>query len=1856
MNDAGRQWLHAESLESRVLVLDVAGKDGELTRAMLARAGIACVDCADAAKVCEQLTTGASAVLITEEAVHESQGCLAEWLAQQAPWSDLPVLVLARAGADSPAVTRAMEVLGNVTVIERPMRVAALVSAVRSAVRARQRQYQLRNERAQRERNAEQRELAMAAAHVGSWQLDLTSGTFSASARAIALYGLPPGTPLSHEAAMSCVHLDDRASVEAALRLAIETGEPFRHEHRVPQPDGSLRWLSSHAERQGEGNQACVIGLVQDVTVRKTAEERLQASEERFRFAAKALKGIIYEYNFQTGHVERSSGLYEVVGYRADEVPPTSAWWSEQIHPDDRGAGENQIVETMGSHFAKEYRVRHQDGRWLHVDDRAVIVRDDAGNIVKMVGCTVDVSARKQAEAANEIAQRQIHTTLESITDAFTRFDSAWRVVYMNDAAERLNQRPRAETLGRTLWEMFPALLGTQLETEYRRCVAEQVTIEFDYHNAPLESWTAIKCYPAPEGGLAVSIRDITDAKRAAAALRQSDARFRAGIEAISDIVWTNDASGKMAGEQVAWGKFTGQDSQKYQRYGWLGALHPDDVQPTIDVWNEAVAAKSPFAFEHRVRRRDGEWRLCTVRAVPVLDERGDVSEWVGVHNDITDRVQVDAKLQASEERLRMALAAAQAGAWAWDVSTNVITWSPENYLLYGYDPASRVPPAYADWEERVHPDDRGRANAAVADALAGRTSGFRHEFRVTHPARGERWLLGLGQVDLSPTGEARRLVGINLDITERKQAEQALAERTALLNGVLEGTSDVIFVKDLDGRCLLVNAAFAAAARSTPEQLTGKTDEDWFPPDVAAAVRQQDAAVVARGSPMQFEDSVSVAGEARYFLTLKAPLRDGNDRVVGVLGVGRDITERVETEAALRLSEERFRTLFESMDEGFCVIEMAFDEAGRATDYRTIEMNPAFEKQSGTVGLLGKWLRQALPDLEEFWYETYGRVATTGVATRFVHKAGPLDERWFDVNAFRLGGAGSNTVAVLFNDITASRLAQEAIMASEARSSFLVTLTDTLRSLSDPTVIQAEAGRVLGERLGASRVYYFEVGSDDYVVERDYTNAAMSMVGRYPITSFGPNPLAALRAGCTTSEADVDALLARTPEEKAAFAAVQIRSYIAVPLVKDGTFVAGLAVHAGNVRTWTPTEIAITEDTAERTWAAVERVRAQAALRVSEERRRLALEAAELGTWHVDPSSRLTQTDERFRAIFGTTDEWMDYLQLFAVMHPDDLPAVEAAVAAATRPDNPEPYAIEYRILRPDGALRWVFAKGRATFDGGETGRRAVRFDGTVLDITVQKQSELALRESEARLGGILRRSPAGIIQTDAAGCMTLVNPRWLEMTGFSEAELLGRNILDITHPSSVAPTIAAFDSAVSGGPDFQIEKAYRRKDGSTLHAQSNVAAIRSPSGVFLGLIAVILDISERLRSEEELRRLAAELSEADQRKDVFLATLAHELRNPLAPIRNGLQVMQLSENKGDAVEQVRSMMDRQVTQLVRLVDDLLDVSRITQGKVELRKERVDVRAVIEAALETSRPAIEQAGHKFAVAVPREPIFVDGDPTRLAQVVSNLLHNSAKYTAHGGNVRLSVWREGETAVVSIKDNGIGIPPGMLDKVFVMFAQVDRTLEKTTGGLGIGLSLVKGLLEMHGGTIEAKSDGEGTGTEFVFRLPVAMDVVAGPARPDVLKTEDVLTRQAAPSAVRRILVVDDNVDAADSLAQLLEMLGNEVRIATDGEAGIEVAAQFRPDMVLMDIGMPKLNGYDAARRIRQHPWSRGMVLVALTGWGQKRDRENSAEAGFDHHLVKPVEMHALTALISRLKGTDASDSGASTATPHTQAK
>ena len=1139
---------------------------------------------------------------------------------------------------------------------------------------------------------------------------------------------------------------------------------------------------------------------------RRAMRERVKvlAERERFRLAADAVNGIIYEYDFPTGHVERQRGLYEVLGYRADEVPPTAAWWHEQVHPDDREPARRRFEEAAasGNSVVTEYRVRHKDGRWRHVEDRAVILKDGGGKPVRMIGCTVDVTARKQTESDLQCSERLHRIAFGQSPTGMVYVGADGRLIQVNPAMCEITGYPAEELVG-------------------------------------------------------MKVSDLT---------------------------------------------------------------HPDDL----------------------------------------------------AH---------DAKL--------------------------------------------------------------------LAPYLRGDTQVYENDKRYVRKDGGVRWVSVTAR--MVPDAESRPLhsVGVILDITERKRSESELRRSADLLRGVTDGTSDLIFVKDRDGRMVFANPATLRAMGLTEAELLGTTEADRpTAPGEAEAIMANDRRIMAAGATEVVDEVYTGPAGTRVYQATKSPLRSEAGAVTGIIGVLRDVTDPRRAEVELRQRETFISGVLGSITDGFGVV---------CKDWRFTFANDELVRCIGKQRdeILGNAMWEMFPDaVGNPAYVQLHRAMAERVAVEYEVYYEPW-QRWLLEKAFPTADGG---LAVYSRDITEQKRAEgeRQLLAS------IVEFSPDFIGISD----------VHGNPLYGNRAAMDLVGVED-----------LERVRRSKIVDYF------------------------VPEQRQFVAEVVLPAAI-----KDGRWVGELTFQHFETGAAIPVlyDLFRVDDPttgqpinfATITIDLTERKRAEEALRASEERRRLALDAAELGTWHVEPATRATKTDARYRAIFGTTEEWTDYLQAVAAIHPDDQPAVLEAVAVATRLEEPTPYAIEYRIVHPDGSLRWVLANGRSSFEGTGPTRRVVSFDGTVADIT------------------------------------------------------------------------------------------------------------------------------DRKRGEEEREGLVARLREQDQRKDEFLATLAHELRNPLAPIRNGLQLVRLAEG-GGKLDRTLAMMERQLTQLVRLVDDLLDVSRITSGKLDLRPERVELRAVVAAAAEDARPLLEQAGHDLAVALPAGPVYLNGDATRLAQVVANLLNNSAKYTPRGGHVRLTLGLDGGAAVVTVADDGVGIPAAMLGRVFDMFTQVDRALEKTTGGLGIGLSLVKGLVEMHGGTIEARSGGEGRGSEFVVRLPAA------PAAVDPATTTPG-ANGSAPARGRRVLVVDDNEDAADSLAQLLELLGHEVRTAYDGAAGVEAARAFRPDVVVMDIGMPKLNGYEAARRIRGHAWGAGMVLVAQTGWGQDDDRCKTADAGFDHHLVKPVETDALLKLLAGL--------------------
>jgi PAS domain S-box-containing protein len=518
------------------------------------------------------------------------------------------------------------------------------------------------------------------------------------------------------------------------------------------------------------------------------------------------------------------------------------------------------------------------------------------------------------------------------------------------------------------------------------------------------------------------------------------------------------------------------------------------------------------------------------------------------------------------------------------------------------------------------------------------------------------------------------------------------------------------------------------------------------------------------------------------------------------------------------------------------------------------------------------------------------------------------------------------------------------------------------------------------------------------------------------------------------------------------------------------------------------------------------------------------------------------------------------------------------------------------------------------------------------VRDITDRRRAEA----EQQRLVTLVENSTDFIGICDLAGMPMFVNSAGMRMVGLDDIEHARRTpVASFFFPEDQPWIMNDFFPSVLEKGHGEVEVRFRHfKTGEARWLAYKVLTLPDAAGRPVAFATVSQDVTERKRFEDTLRTVATDLSDADRRKNEFLAMLAHELRNPLAPISHAIQALRLAASDRKSVHAAAEMLERQVGQMVRLVDDLLDISRISRGKIDLRRDRIELAPIIGQAVEATRALYKSMNHELTVTLPAHPIYLDADPARLAQVVGNLLNNACKFTDSGGHVWLTVEEDQGQAVIRVRDNGIGIAADLLPRLFEMFVQADTSQERSREGLGIGLTLVKTLVEMQGGTVEAHSEGPGLGSEFVIR----MTTVAEMPRP--LPPEAVL--EPLPAIRRRILVVDDNEDAAEWLATVLRLNGHETHVAHDGLEAISSAEQIRPDAVLLDIGLPRLDGYEVCRRIRAQVWGQDLLLIALTGWGQEEDRQKSREAGFDTHLVKPVDDEVLLKVLASLpSGTNA---------------
>ena len=638
------------------------------------------------------------------------------------------------------------------------------------------------------------------------------------------------------------------------------------------------------------------------------------------------------------------------------------------------------------------------------------------------------------------------------------------------------------------------------------------------------------------------------------------------------------------------------------------------------------------------------------------------------------------------------------------------------------------------------------------------------------------------------------------------------------------------------------------------------------------------------------------------------------------------------------------------------------------------------------------------------------------------------------------------------------------------------------------------------------------------------------------------------------------------------------------------------------------------------------QRKEAERALHASRERFEKIVSQAATGVVQIDTAGRIVLANQKYCAMVGRSEAELLGMSVAEVTAPQSRAqtheALERLKAGAAG------VALEKYYLHKDGSL--VSATSSVNALRGPDGE----FEGLVaivLDTTESRQVQEQLRASEERYRTLFESVDQGfcIFEMIFDGARA-VDYRFLEMNPMFErhtglVDAVGRTAREML------PGLDEFWFETYGRVALTGIPARFENEAPAMGRWFDVYANRMGGPDSRKVALLFSDITARRRSEEELRRLADDLAEADRRKTEFLATLAHELRNPLAPIRNGLSVMRLGGDNPASVGKVREMMERQVGHMVHLIDDLLDVARISGGKLELKRQRADLRAILASAVETSLPLIEAGQHALEVDVPDLPLPVDADATRIAQVVANLLNNAAKYTPARGRIQLSVRRDGLEAVIAVSDTGVGIAADALAGVFDMFSQIGRTVDRSQGGLGIGLSLVRRLVEMHGGSVVAESAGANAGSVFTVRLPLAEladNLAAHPPGGGAPASDG--------GAGQKVLVVDDNVDAALTLSMILDASGYVTRVAHDGHGALEAARAFRPRVAFLDIGMPGMSGYDTARAMRAMEELDGIVLVALTGWGAESDRRRSSEAGFDHHLTKPVQLEVVVELLGRV--------------------
>ncbi|MBD2006314.1 MULTISPECIES: PAS domain S-box protein [Cyanophyceae] len=1714
-----------------------------------------------------------------------------------------------------------------------------------------------------------------------------------------------------------------RAAIEQVPVSWEEFGEPVQ------------RWLEANAYPSAEG----VAVYFRDVSDRKQAEaerERLlhELEIERAQFEAVLRQmpaGVMIADAASGKLVLANEQTKQIVGYGYEQLLAVEEYApiipSEIFHLDGQlySAHEYPLVRSLKTGEVvtnEEIAIHRDDGNCIFVNVNSAPILDNQGQIVAAVVVFQDVSERKHVEQALRESESQLRGLFDANLIGIIIGDFQGNILEVNEAWLATLGYTREEVLSGEVnfLEITPPEFRhldeeamAQMKQVGRHAPFEKEYIRKDGTRVPVLVGTAYLGQP-DDLGLGFVI-DLTERKRLERQLWQREQQFKMVAENAPDIISRIDAEFRHIYVSPSIELATGIPSEQFVGKTNAELGMPEDIYRVWhDSWRQVFATGSEQTIEFKFPTSYGI-RWYQSRIVPEFAPDGSVETVLGITRDVTDYKQVEQSLRESEERLRLALRAAQMVVWDMDLKTNRVVCSANALDVWGLHEGTGE-----EFFALIHPDDRQQVLQTAAGAMAGEQP-YAPEYRVISPDGVVRWINSQGRVYLDETGQGVRMIGVSVDITERKQIE---AERDRLLK------------------------------------------------------REQSARLEAETERKRLHD---------ILMQLPAMI---------AIVKGADL-----------------------------VYEFA---------------NPTYLQGTGrTPGIIGKSIRDVFPEIEgQIYFEAFEQVHRTGET--FIREESPtywdrngdgvLEEAFFNcIFAAWRDAEGTIQGVLIYNiEVTAQVRARQQIeqllknlQQKEEIQQFLIELNDAIRAIQDPKEIMWKVVCSTGQHFQVTRCTYGEIDStQEYViVDRDYCNGVISIVGSHPMDSFGPELIAELKQGKTIVVDDVDADPRTAGVGAAAFDAIQTKSLLCVPLVKEGRFVAVLVLHHVSVRHWTEEDVVLMERIAQKTWLAVERSRSEEELRESEAHLQLALKVGRMGTWDWDMQTDALLWSEGHFTILGLKPNECEpgYKVWASRVHPDDLAEAEAKLQQAIA-DKKE-YHHEYRLRWSDGSIHWVEARGQLTYDSQGNPKHSI---GAVIDITERKQAEqereqllererIARSEAEAaqhQLATIFNTSPIGLALLDAQQRFIAINEALAEINGLTREQHLGQSIAELFGQSDpqlvevfdqiyatgnpfISPNFAVnvpgrsdrrpgyynvyylptvnsnaqvegvlvyvvdvtervrlelaqhflseASAVLASSLDYQttlervaqltvpeladwctvhmieedggieqiavahidpakLEWAYQIRDkypinpddprgaAFTLRTGESdlvpeipdellVQAARDPEHLeilrqvgftsvmtvplrtqarILGVISFIGAESGRrytsadLQLAEELARRAslaidnahlyrvaqrdrAKAEAANRIKDEFLAVLSHELRSPLNPILGWTKLLRTGRLDATKTQQALETIERNAKLQAQLIEDLLDVSRILQGKMTLNVAPVNLAATIEAALETVRLAAE-AKH-IQIQTTFNPISrtVSGDTNRLQQVVWNLVSNAVKFTPTGGRIEVELEQVGTYAQIQVKDTGKGISPDFLPYVFDYFRQEDGTTTRQFGGLGLGLAIVRHFTELHGGTVQADSLGQNLGATFTIRLPLNI-VEPEPS------SDDRHPESATDLAGVYVLVVDDDADMRELAAFTLTQSGAQVTTAASATQALTLLNQSVPDLLLCDIGMPEMDGYSLIRHIRKwSPEKGGMIpAIALTAYAGEINQQQALVAGFGMHISKPVEPEELVKAIARL--------------------